>query len=154
MVSTISVIGGVEEFLALRGGFAREDRRAGKEEFGDDAEHGGPQMLPLAFALGHRDEIRREEHAADAGQLHQGLGERRALGLLRVQSFERARVQDRAAGQEFEGGRVRRGFGLDEHGPGSFSRYDVNRRAGQGVQVAAGLPLPLFSRLNLNSHVD
>src|SRR5262249_32568303 len=60
---------------ALGHGFAREIM------LHDGAEDGGLEMLPLAFALGHTDEVRAEEHAGHAVDLEQAGGERRALAL-------------------------------------------------------------------------
>ena len=109
---------GIEELAGRdRVGAARFDqRRAGEIELGHDAEHGGPQMLPFALGLGHRDEVVGEEHAAHARQLHQRLGERRALGLSDVARLERPLIHHRPSGKEFEGRRIGGGFGLDEHG--------------------------------------
>ena len=48
----------------------------------DGAEDGGLQMLPLAVALGHADEVGAEKHAFDAVDLEQARGERRSLARL------------------------------------------------------------------------
>ena len=52
-------------------------------------------------------------HAADREE-PQGQG--RARGRLGIGEIRRALLHHRAPRQEFEGRRVRRGFGLDEHG--------------------------------------
>ncbi len=83
--------------------------------FHDGAEDHRLELLPFAGALGHGDEIGAEEHAADAGDAEQPLGERRLRRLFGVAQIERAVFQHRLAGQEFQGRRVRRRFGLDEH---------------------------------------
>ena len=106
---------GVEELLFRRRGRPGKDRRAGKEELGDDSEHRRLELAPFAVALGHRNEVGGEEHAADPGQLHQRLGERRSLRLGRVAGLEGAGFEHRAAGQEFQRRRVGRRLGLDEH---------------------------------------
>ena len=51
IVSTRLGVVGVEELVRRRGVAppVSDQRRAGEEEFGDDAEHGGAQMLPLAL---------------------------------------------------------------------------------------------------------
>src|SRR5690349_10703168 len=73
-------------------------------------------MLPLAVALGDADEVGAEEHALDAVDLEQTRGERRILALVGIGEFERALVEHRPPRNEFQGGGVRRRFGLDEHG--------------------------------------
>ena len=107
---------GVEEFVAPTP--RRPPVRTGAPERKNSVttpSTAGLSWLPLAVVLGHRNEVGGEEHAADAGQLHQRLGERRALGFGRVARLERAGFEHRAAGQELEGRRVGRRFGLDEH---------------------------------------
>src|SRR5579883_1855278 len=131
----------VEEFAGRvdRFGRAFEDRLAGEIEFRHHAENGRPQMLPFAVALGDRDEIRREIDAADAGHLHQGARERRALRLGRVARLERALRHDRPAGKELQGRRIRRGFGLDEQGAGSAEKiklWSENRNRAPGMQAS------------------
>src|ERR1700727_1376606 len=61
---------GVEELAGRDGvGAARFDQwRAGEIEFGHDAKHRGPEMLPLASGLGDPDEVIGKEHAADSGK--------------------------------------------------------------------------------------
>ena len=76
------VLGRVE--LASLGAFrparlALGDRLAREVVLHDGAENGGLQMLPLALALGHADEVGAEEHALDAVDLEQPRGERRGL---------------------------------------------------------------------------
>ena len=111
---------GIEELAGRDVRAAGLDQRlAGEEEFGDHAEHGRPQVLPFAVALGHGNEVVGEENARDPGQFHQRPGERRALGLRRIARLERALLHHRAAGQEFQGRGIGGGFGLDEHGAGT-----------------------------------
>ena len=108
----------VEELAGRdRVGAALGDQRLARQiELCDNAEHCGPQVLPLAVGLGHRNEVIGEEYASDARQLHERLGERRALGRLEVARLERALLHHRAPGQEFEGRGIGGRFGLNEHG--------------------------------------
>src|SRR5512143_3810297 len=75
--------------LARGHGLARD------EMLHDGAEDGGLQMLPLAFALGHADEIGAEEYALYALDLEQPRRERRVLVLGCVGEFERSLVEHR-----------------------------------------------------------
>ena len=115
IVSTVSESSAWKNSSSDARGGARKDRRAGEEELGDDAQHRRLELAPFAAVLGHRNEVGGEEHAADAGQLHQRLGERRSLRLGGVARLEGAGFEHRAARQEFEGRRVGRRLGLDEH---------------------------------------
>src|SRR5581483_3840198 len=94
------------------------DRLARDVMLHDGAENGGLEMLPLALALalGHADEVGTEEHALDALDLEQARGERRILALGGTGEFERSLVEHGPPWNEFQGGGIRRGFGLDEHG--------------------------------------
>ena len=82
----------------------------------DGAEHRRLDVRPLARRLGDGDEIAAEEHAGDAGNGKQALGERRGMRLAGVAVIGGAVAEDDAAGQELQGRRIGRGFGLDEHG--------------------------------------
>ena len=87
------------------------------------AQDGGLEMLPIAVALGDGDEIAAEENAADFRDLEQrpARGERPAdLGAGEI--GHRAGTHDVAAGEEFQGGGIGRGFGLDEHGDKPYWR--------------------------------
>src|SRR4029078_7561674 len=81
----------------------------------DGAENGGLEMLPFALALGHADEVGAEEHAGDAVDLEQAGGERRAFALGGIAEFHGSFAEHGPAGQEFQGGRVGRRFGLNKH---------------------------------------
>jgi hypothetical protein len=72
-------------------------------------------MLPFALALGHADEVGAEEHAGDAVDLEQAGGERRAFALGGIAEFHGSFAEHGPAGQEFQGGRVGRRFGLNKH---------------------------------------
>src|SRR5271169_6392276 len=82
----------------------------------DGAEDHRLELLPLARVLGHGDEIGAEKHAADAGNTEQPLRERRSPGLFGVAQVERSTFEHSLPGQEFQGRRIWRRFGLDEHG--------------------------------------
>ena len=82
----------------------------------DGAEDRRPDVRPLGIALGHRDEVRPQEHACDALDLKQPCGERRGGGLNLGAIVDRVIAQHGFAGDELEGRRVRRRLGLDEHG--------------------------------------
>ena len=58
---------------------SESSRRARHEMLHDRAQYGRLQMRPLAARFGHRDEIRAEEHAGDAVDAEQALGQRRTL---------------------------------------------------------------------------
>jgi hypothetical protein len=73
-------------------------------------------VLPVALGLGDRDEVGAEEHAGHARDAHQPLSEGRMGRARGVAHLEGALGHDHAAGQEFQGRRIRRRFGLDEHG--------------------------------------
>src|ERR1700722_14351042 len=95
------------------------------------AENHRLKLLPLAGALGHGDEIGAEEHAADTENAEQPFRQRRLRRLIGVADFKRAVVEDWATGQEFEGRRIRRRFGLDEHDKASGAqrvRYTFGQR--------------------------
>ena len=75
-------VGGIEELVAVSSpSRLAEQRLAGHEMFHDGAEDHRLELLPLAGALGHGDEVGAEEHAADAGNAEQPFGERRLRGL-------------------------------------------------------------------------
>ena len=93
-----------------------EQRRAGHVVLHDGAEDRRLEMLPVAVVLGHGDEVGAVEHAGDAGHAEQLFGERRARGGLAIGEFHGAAVEHGAAGNEFQGGGIGGGFGLDEHG--------------------------------------
>src|ERR1700722_2591798 len=73
-------------------------------------------MLTVAFILGHGDKVGTIENTGDAGHPEQSLGEWRARRALAVGKFHGAAVEHGAAGNEFQGGGIGGGFGLDEHG--------------------------------------
>ena len=73
-------------------------------------------MLPVAAVFGDGDEIGAVKHAGDAGYVEQPFGERRARGGVAAGEFHGAAVEHDAAGNEFQGGGIGGGFGLDEHG--------------------------------------
>src|ERR1700689_1610267 len=81
----------------------------------DGAEDHWLELLPFARVFCHRDEIGTEEHAADAGDAEQSLGERRLRRLLAVAQVERSLFEHRLSGQEFQGRWVWCCFSLDEH---------------------------------------
>ena len=62
----------------------------------DGAEDGGLQMLPLAVALGHADEVGAEEHALDAVDLEQPRRQRRGLAVVGIEELKRPLVEHRA----------------------------------------------------------
>ena len=83
----------------------------------DGAENGGLHMLPLAIALGDADEVGAQEHARDAVNVEQARGERRAFAFGLVAELDRVCLAKHGpARKELQGRRVRRRFGLDEHG--------------------------------------
>jgi hypothetical protein len=123
-------VGRVEELaLALDRGRAagRDDRRAGHVVFHDRAEDRGLEVLPLARPLRHRDEVAPKEHAGHVRHPEQAGGQRRRARVLGIARLERAVAHDGLAGQELQGRRVRRHFGLDEHGT-SPGRHRPDRR--------------------------
>src|SRR5471032_205712 len=73
-------------------------------------------MLPVAVVLGHGDEVGTIKNTRDAGHAEQFRGERRARRGLAAGEFHGAAIEYNTARNEFQGGGVRRGFGLDEHG--------------------------------------
>src|SRR5262245_56344221 len=124
-------VGRLEKLLSLgghRAGIAQE-RLAGHEVLHDGAEDRRLELLPLAVAFAHGDEVVAEEHAADALDAEQALGQWRAAGFVEVAHVEGARSQDRAPGQEFQRRRIGRGLGLDEHGsaPQDAARQAASR---------------------------
>jgi hypothetical protein len=112
-------VGSVEELLAVGSaggaGTPDQDRGAGHEMLHDGGEDRRLHVLPLALALGHGDEVVAEEDAGDAGDLEQALGKGRRRRARRVAGIEGAFRHHHLAGQELQGRRIRRGFGLDEH---------------------------------------
>src|SRR5262249_26958470 len=94
---------------ALGHGFAREIM------LHDGAEDGGLEMLPLAFALGHTDEVRAEEDAGHAVDLEQAGGERRALALGGIAELHGPFAEHRPSWGEFSGGLGRGGRRPVEH---------------------------------------
>src|SRR3954468_17710234 len=123
----------LEEFAGLivfgAGAFGN-DRRAGHEMLHDDAENRGLELWPVAVRFGHGDEVRSEEHAADSVNVEQAFRQWRLRRLAPVAHFERAGVEHGAAGQKLQCRRVRRGFGLNEHGtsPGAFGQRSMSHR--------------------------
>ncbi len=74
-------------------------------------------MLPVAVALGDGDEIGAKENPADFGNGEKRLRLGRAAGRADFREIgHRAFAHDVAAGEEFEGGGIGGGFGLNEHG--------------------------------------
>ncbi len=131
IASTVSEILRVEELAGRNcvGAAGRDQGLSRKKEFGHHAEYCRPQMLPFALALGHRNEVVGEEHAGDPGQLHQRLGERRALCFGRVARLECAVLHHQAARQKFQRRGIGGGFGLDEHGgPGLLCPCKIGGR--------------------------
>jgi hypothetical protein len=81
----------------------------------DRAQDRGLQVLPLAIRLGDGHEVGAIEHAGDAGHGEQPFGERRAGGGFAIGKLHRAALEHHAAWNEFQGGGIGGGFGLDEH---------------------------------------
>lgn len=80
------------------------------------AQNGRLHVLPVGAVLGDGNEIATEEHAGDAGNAEKAGGERGCGARFRlVAELGRAGLQHHLAGQELQGRRVRRRFGLDEH---------------------------------------
>ena len=99
------------------GGSGLKQGRVADEGIEQDAEHFGLERVPMDARRGaDRDEIAAEEDAFDQAGSEQGLGQRRRLGRLGIREVAAARLHHRAAGQELAGRRVRRAFGLDQHG--------------------------------------
>ena len=71
----------------------------------DGAEDRRLQVLPLAVGLGDGDEVVAEEHAGDARDLEQALGERRRRGARGIAGIEGAFGHHDPAGQELQGRR-------------------------------------------------
>ena len=93
-----------------------DDRIARHVVLHDRAEHRGLEHVPvLTGGLGDGDEVRPEEHAGHAVDLEQAARERRGCGILRFREVRHAAGHHLASGQELQGRRVRRLFGLDEH---------------------------------------
>ncbi|MNL30354.1 hypothetical protein D3C87_1520850 [compost metagenome] len=82
----------------------------------DRAEDGGLQVLPFGIRLGNGDEIVAEINARDAGNVKKAQGQRRGCSFCFIAKLGRAFFHDNLAGKKLQGRRVRRGFGLDEHG--------------------------------------
>ena len=121
MVATVSASLGAKNSSPRRlRRLLAEDRHAGHEVLHDRAEDRRLDVRPLAVGLGDGDEIAAEEDAADAVDREQPLGERRGRRLVGRAVFGRAGAEHDAAGQELQARRVRRGFGLDEHGVAPF----------------------------------
>ncbi len=89
---------------------------AGHVVLHDGAEDCRLEVLPVAVVLGHGDEVGAVKYAGDARHVEQSLGERRARRGLAVGEFHGAAVEHGAAGDEFQGGGIGRGLGLNEHG--------------------------------------
>ena len=129
-------VGLVEEFVFLVGSFVAggdalgQQRRAGHIVFHDGAEDRRLEMLPVAVVLGHGDEIGAVEHAGDAGHVEQpaASGERAAASRL---ANSRVPPSAGAAGNQFQGGGIGRGFGLDEH------RFLLRRRFKAGAWLTS-----------------
>jgi len=101
---------------------ALHHRRAGLEMLHDRAEDGGFNMLPSGvFGLGHGHEIIAEEHAGHAFNRENAAGQRAFPGGVGAWEIGGSGVKHGLARQEFQRSRVRRGFGLNEHGRQSLS---------------------------------
>src|ERR1700722_13708831 len=111
-------VGGIEKFVDVvaLGAAGGQERRARHVMFHDGPEDHRLELLPLADALGHGNEIGSEKHPADAGNGKQPFGGRRLRGLFAIAQVESAVFEHCLSGQELQGRRVRRRFGLDEHG--------------------------------------
>ena len=112
-----------DDLVFLAGGFAPrrsadDHRAAGGEMLHDHAEHGGLQHLPVLVAvLGDGDEIGAEEHAGDALDAEQALGQRRTPRAPRGRGNPPCPHAITARpGRNFRVGGIRGLFGLDEHG--------------------------------------
>ena len=80
------------------------------------AEHLGAERLPIGeVRLGDGHEITAQEHAGDAGQLEQGLGQGRTVGGAGGREIGGAGAHHVPARQELKCRRVRGALGLDEH---------------------------------------
>jgi hypothetical protein len=113
----LAVIGDVV-FQSGRLGLCRigDHRRAGDEMVHDCGERLGLEVRPVGvFCLGDRDEVRSEEDVAHAVDAEQRGRQRRGRRLVDRDELVGRRRRDILAGQEFQGGRVGRGLGLDEH---------------------------------------
>ena len=100
MVVTISASAASKNssLVVVAAGLARlEQRRAGHEVLHDGAEDGGLELRPFAVGLGDGDEVGAEEHAVDALDGEQPLGQRRFRGVGRVAQVERAGFEHRPA---------------------------------------------------------
>ena len=108
----------------------------------DHAEDGGLQLRPIVGALGHGDEIGAEIDAGDAGNLEQSRGERRLRRAGGVGNVERAVRHHLPSGQEFQGRRIRREFGLDKHDflPISGSRPELAVKPYMGEEFCGSKP--------------
>src|SRR5471032_2381031 len=96
-------------------GFAREHRLAGGVVLHDPAQDRGLQDLPvLVVRLGDGDEVGTEEHALNAFDGEQALGERGRGRRVGAGEVHRTLVHDHAAGEELQGRRVRGLLGLDK----------------------------------------
>ena len=134
MVVTISSSAGLEELVlvVVAAGLAGlEQRRAGHEVLHDGAEDGGLELRPFAVGLGDGDEVGAEEHAVDALDGEQPLRQRRFRGVGGLAQVERAGFEHGLPGQELQGRRIGRGFGLDEHRLFSFAGNGFKARAAQ-----------------------
>ena len=121
---------GVEEFHEFGGDYAvrvlgprrgiagllAHGRPARVEMFHDGAEDRRLQDMPvLVVPLADGDGVRLQGHPGDAVYGKQTPGQGRAPGRLGVGEFRLPRGQDRFAGHEPQGVRVRQGVGLNEH---------------------------------------
>ena len=95
-----SPVGRVEESSVAGGSAApsAEHRRAGQVMLHDRAEDRGLDVLPLGLVLGHGDEVMAEEHAGDALDAEDALGERRALPRRRAEVARALRRAQRGPG--------------------------------------------------------
>lgn len=80
------------------------------------AQHLRLQLRPVGSRGGSdRNEVSAEEDAFDIAQIEQRLRQRGSLGLFRSSEITRSAFHHRLSGQEFQGRRVGRMFGFDQH---------------------------------------
>ena len=92
-----------------------------------DRKHIRFQISPAsAGGSGDRNEIATEEDAANIAKAKQGFGKGRGFGLFRVGKIAGPRFHHGASGKEFDGRRIGRQFGLDNHA------CHLGRRQAQG----------------------
>ena len=105
--------------MPLGAAAAAGERRAGHEVVHQGRQQRGLQGGPVrpVGGAGDRDVVGAEEDGRHPLDLEQGLGQGRGGRRLDVAVLERPVHGHGAAGQELQDVRVRRRFGLDEHGP-------------------------------------